>query len=251
VWLEGYGAYAITEDPYFSTTRLPWLDRGGVFAYVHARGGGEYGESWHLAGMKAQKQHTIDDFIAAARYLIAHRWTSSAHVAINGGSAGGIPVSGVVTQQPGLIAAAIDDVGVNDAVRFEVEPNGPINIAEFGTVQTPAGFRSLYAVDGYLHVRDGTPYPAVMVTTGINDPRVEPWESAKFAARLQAATAGRKPVLLRVDFDAGHGYGSTLAQALALIADEQVFALWQLGDPAFAAVPTKVGPYPKPSPAGG
>jgi prolyl oligopeptidase len=237
--LDGYGAYGMTEDPYFSPVNLPWLERGGVLAYSHIRGGGEYGEDWHKAGMKLTKQHSIDDFIACARYLIAKGYTSPAHLAGTGASAGGIVVGGALTQHPELFGAMIDEVGVSDALRSELEPNGPPNIPEFGSFTTPEGFNALYAMDAYLHVKDGTRYPAVLLTTGINDPRVASWEPAKMAARLQAATSSGKPILLRVDYDAGHGIGSTKAQEDELLADEDAFLLWQLGEKGFQPGPSR------------
>ncbi|HEX5322586.1 MAG TPA: prolyl oligopeptidase family serine peptidase [Capsulimonadaceae bacterium] len=237
--LEGYGAYGITIDPYFNPTALPWLSRGGVLAFSHVRGGGEYGEDWHRAGMKLTKQHSIDDFIACARYLIAKGYTSPAHLAGTGASAGGIVVGGALTQHPDLFGAMIDEVGVSDALRSELEPNGPPNIPEFGSFTTPDGFEALYAMDAYLHVRNGVRYPAVLLTTGINDPRVASWEPAKMAARLQAATASDKPILLRVDYDAGHGIGSTKAQDDALQADEDAFLFWQLGAPGYQPGPSR------------
>jgi prolyl oligopeptidase len=232
--LEGYGAYGTTIDPYFSATRAAWLERGGIFAYAHVRGGGEFGEDWHRAGMKLTKQHSIDDMIACAHYLIDHKYTSTPKLGIWGGSAGGIVIGGFIDQRPDLIAAAIDDVGSNNALRAEFSPNGPGNVPEFGTVKTQEGFKALYAMDALAHVKDGTPYPAVLLETGINDPRVAPWESAKYAARLQAATSSGKPVLLRVDYEAGHGFGSTKAQAEDELADEWTFMLWQFGDPEFS-----------------
>jgi prolyl oligopeptidase len=237
--LEGYGAYGTTIDPYFSATRAAWLERGGIFAYAHVRGGGEFGEDWHRAGMKLTKQHSIEDMIACAQYLIERRYTSTPKLGIWGGSAGGIVIGGFIDQRPDLIAAAIDDVGSNNALRQEFSPNGPGNVPEFGTVRTQEGFKALYAMDAIAHVKDGTSYPAVLLETGINDPRVSPWESAKYAARLQAATSSGKPILLRVDFDAGHGFGSTKAQAEDELADEWTFMLWQFGDPEFALTPAR------------
>jgi prolyl oligopeptidase len=231
--LEGYGAYGTTIDPYFSATRLAWLERGGIFAFAHVRGGGEFGEDWHRAGMKLTKQHSIDDMIACAQYLIDKKYTSTPKLGVWGGSAGGIVIGGFIDQRPDLIAAAIDDVGSNNALRQEFSPNGPGNVPEFGSVKTEEGFRALYAMDAIAHVKYGTPYPAVLLETGINDPRVAPWESAKYAARLQAATSSGKPVLLRVDYEAGHGYGSTKAQGEDELADEWTFMLWQFGDPDF------------------
>jgi prolyl oligopeptidase len=235
--LEGYGAYGTTIDPYFSATRLAWLERGGIFAYAHIRGGGEFGEDWHRAGMKLTKQNSIDDMIACAQYLIQNKYTSTPKLGIWGGSAGGIVIGGFIDQRPDLIAAAIDAVGSNNALRQEFSPNGPGNVPEFGSVATQEGFKALYAMDAVAHVKDRTPYPAVLLETGINDPRVAPWESAKYAARLQAATSSGKPILLRVDYEAGHGFGSTKAQAEETLADELTFLLWQFGDPEFKPAP--------------
>jgi len=231
--LRGYGSYGITLDPTFAPRFIPWLERGGIWATAHVRGGGEYGEDWHNAGRKLTKQNTIGDMIACAEYLVKEKYTSPARLVAEGGSAGGITVGGALTQRPELFAAILDDVGDSDALRMENSPGGPANIPEFGSVKTEEGFKGLYVMDAYVHVKDGTPYPAVMLTTGVNDPRVDPWEAAKMTARLQAATSSGKPILLRVDFDAGHGFGSGKAQTNALLADEFSFALWQFGDPEF------------------
>jgi prolyl oligopeptidase len=235
--LTAYGAYGITQDPGFNPVLLAWLERGGIFAVGHVRGGGEYGEDWHKAGQKATKLNTVLDFIACAEYLIDEKYTSPARLGGEGGSAGGITVGRALTLRPELFAAILDDVGASDSLRFEQTPNGPPNVPEFGTVQTEEGFHGLYAMSPYTHVRNGTPYPAVLLTTGINDPRVSSWEAAKMTARLQAATSSGKPVLLRVDYDAGHGIGSTKSQANAETADEWSFLLWQFGDPAFQPRP--------------
>jgi prolyl oligopeptidase len=231
--LLGYGSYGITLDPAFAARRFPWLERGGVFAVAHIRGGGEYGEDWHNAGRKLNKQNTITDFIACAEYLVKNKYTSPSHLAGEGGSAGGITVGGALTQRPDLFAVILDDVGMSDALRAETSANGPPNIPEFGTTTTPDGFKGLYGMSAYSHVKDGTPYPAVMLTTGINDPRVDSWQAAKMTARLQTATSSGKPVLLRVDYDAGHGFGSGRSQRDQEVADQYSFALWQFGDPKF------------------
>jgi len=233
--LEGYGSYGISLDPAFVPRYIPWLERGGVWAIAHVRGGGEYGEDWHNAGRKLTKQNTIGDMIACAEYLVKEKYTSPAHLAGQGGSAGGITVGGALTQRPDLFAAILDDVGDSDALRMENSPGGPANIPEFGSVKTEEGFKGLFVMDAYVHVKDGTRYPAVMLTTGVNDPRVDPWEAAKMTARLQAATSSGKPILLRVDYDAGHGFGSNKTQRNQLVADELSFALWQFGDPEFQA----------------
>ncbi len=237
-YLEGYGAYGITLDPYFSATRMAWLERGGIYAIAHVRGGGEYGESWHAAAKRSLKQRSVDDYLACAHYLIDHQYTSSQHLAGEGTSAGGFVIGGAITQEPGLLAAALDVVGVSDALRSEFSANGPSNIPEFGTVTNESEFLSLRALDAYQQVKDGTPYPAVMLITGRNDPRVPSWELAKFTARLQAATTSGKPILLRVDNDGGHGFlASSRTQSEQLLTDEYSFLLWQLGDPLFTAKP--------------
>lgn len=240
-YLEGYGAYGITIEPAFSATRVAWMEHGGVYAVCHARGGGWYGEAWHKAGMIATKHHTWEDFIACGQWLVAHHYTSPQHLAGEGTSAGGITIGRAITTRPHLFAAALDVVGVSNAMRSEFTPNGPPNIPEFGSVTTEAGFHALYAMDAYQHVVNGTKYPAVMLITGYNDPRVSPWELAKFAARLETATTSGRPILLRVDYDAGHGFlAASRAQTDALLADEYAFLLWQCGDPAFAGLPIHV-----------
>ena len=240
-YLQGYGSYAIDIFPDFETGRFAWLERSGIFAVCHVRGGGWYGEDWHRAGMLTTKQHTIDDFIACGRWLVAHHYTAPRHLAGEGTSAGGITIGGAIVQAPGLFAAALSVVGVSDALRSEFSPNGPPNIPEFGTQTTAAGFHDLFPIDAYLHVRDGVAYPAVMLITGINDPRVPPSEPGKFAARLQAATSSGRPILLRVDYDGGHGFmASSRAQSDALLADEYSFLLWQLGDPDFQLIPERL-----------
>jgi prolyl oligopeptidase len=231
--LIGYGAYGISYDTFFDPVWLAWLERGGVIAFAHVRGGGEYGEDWYRAGYKLTKQHTIDDFIASAQYLIEHKYTSAQRLSGEGTSAGGILIGGAITQRPDLFAGALIRVGCSNATRMEFTPNGPPNIAEFGSVTDPDGFKGLFAMDAYQHVKDGTAYPGILLTAGINDPRVDPSQPAKMTARLQAATSSKKPVLLRVDYDAGHGMGSTRAQHDLEYSDEMSFLLWQFGDPDF------------------
>jgi prolyl oligopeptidase len=231
--LEAYGAYGIKLNPVFISRWLPWLDLGGVFAVGHVRGGGELGEDWHLAGQKLTKPNTWRDTIACAEYLIAQNYTSKRTLAVIGGSAGGITVGRFMTERPDLAAVVIDQVGVSDALRSEFSPNGPPNIPEFGTVTNEVGFKGLYAMDAYQHVKDGVKYPAVLLSTGLHDPRVSSWEPTKMTARLQAATASKNPVLLRVEADAGHGIGSTRAQRDKETADVMAFILWRTGNPAY------------------
>ena len=231
--LIGYGSYGLSLEPGFSPTRLAWLELGGVIAVAHLRGGGEHGEGWHQAGFKQTKLNTVLDFVACGQYLIDHKFTTSARLAGQGGSAGGITVGGALTRRPELFGVILDQVGMSDPLRAETEPNGPPNISEFGTVKDESGFHGLYAMSAYAHVRDGTPYPAVIFSTGANDPRVAPWQMAKMAARTQAATSSGRPALLRVDYDAGHGMGSSTSQRENETADLWSFTLWQMGDPAF------------------
>jgi prolyl oligopeptidase len=231
--VSGYGAYGMVTSPNFRATSLAWLERGGVLAYAHVRGGGEFGNEWHHAGQKATKPNTWKDFIACCEYLVAKGYTSPAKLAGSGGSAGGILIGRAVTERPDLFAAALFQVGCLDMIRMETTTNGVPNIPEFGTVATEEGFRGLLAMSAYALVTDGVRYPGVLLTHGINDPRVEPWMSAKMTARLQAATASGRPVLFRVDYDAGHGIGSTKRQRQEMLADQWAFLLCQMGEPGF------------------
>ncbi|MBH9553219.1 prolyl oligopeptidase family serine peptidase [Inhella gelatinilytica] len=230
--LTGYGAYGITQEPRFRPARLGWLERGGRFAICHVRGGGELGEAWHAGAHILNKQNTVSDFIACAQYLIDRGLTRPQWLAGTGGSAGGITIGGAINQAPQLFAAAQAAVGVSDMLRMELTQNGAPNVAEFGTVKNPLHFKAMLALSPYHNVKDGRAYPAVIVTTGANDPRVDAWMPAKFAARLQAATQGRpgaKPVWLRVDYEAGHGMGSSISSQLDEQADVWSFFLWQMG----------------------
>jgi prolyl oligopeptidase len=235
--LEGYGSYGITFDPFFRPSLLAWLERGGVYAVAHVRGGGEYGEDWHQGGKGATKSNTWRDFIACAEFLVKEGYTSPAHLAGTGTSAGGILIGRAITERPDLFRAAVPQVGVVNALRVEHEPGGPANIPEFGTTTDSAGFRALMEMDALSHVKPGTRYPATMFTAGIFDSRVEPWQPAKMAAAMQAQATADRPVLLRVDFDAGHGMGLTKAQRSAQLADIYGFLFWQLGEPAFQLAP--------------
>jgi prolyl oligopeptidase len=237
--LLAYGSYGIVVSPRFLPELLAWYERGGVFAVGHLRGGGEYGKEWHEAGKKLNKENTINDFIACAQWLIEQEYTRPERLAGEGGSAGGIPTGGALVRRPDLWAAMVMQVPVANALRFEFSENGPPNIPEFGSVTTEEGFRALQIIDSYSKVRDGVEYPAVLLTTGLNDKRVDPWEAMKMAARLQAATASGKPVLLRVETQAGHGFGSTRKQEDELLADVLAFLLHQLHtEPAAQLVPS-------------
>lgn len=231
--VDGYGSYGISLDPDFAADVLPWLDRGGVFVETHVRGGGEGGLDWHLAGKIESKEHTISDFIDCASWLIAHRYTDHGHIAGEGTSAGGILIGGSITQDPSLFRAALIRVGSSNASRAEFTENGPSNIPEFGSVTNAEQLPWLLAMDAYQHVKAGVAYPAVLLTGGADDPRVSVWEPAKMTARLQAATSSGRPVLLRIEFDAGHGLGSTRTQRDVETADEYAFLLWQFGEAGY------------------
>jgi prolyl oligopeptidase len=232
--LSGYGAYGISQSPFFMPFFRAQYERGMVVATCHVRGGGELGETWHEAGRQATKPNTWKDFIACADYLVTHKYTSAQQLVGTGGSAGGILIGRAIEERPELFVGAVALVPMADALRSETTANGVPNIPEFGSVKTAAGFRALHAMSPYANVKDGVKYPAVLITTGINDPRVDAWEPAKLAARLQAASTSGKPVLLRVDYAAGHGgMGASIDQFLAQFADMISFELWQTGDPDF------------------
>jgi prolyl oligopeptidase len=250
--LTGYGAYGIALSPSFEATRLAWIERGGIYATCHVRGGGEYGEAWHRGGQKANKNNTINDFIACAEFLIARGFTNPKRLAALGGSAGAITVGNALVRRPDLFAAVVPRVGVLDMLRMKTTPNGSPSVAEFGSTATPEGFKWLYETSAYHHVGEQTAYPGVLVTTGANDPRVEPWNSLKFAVRLQAATTSPtdiRPVLLRVDYDTGHRAGVNRSSANEELADIYAFMLWQFGMPGFQ--PSAPQPQPLPSPDAG
>ncbi len=226
-----YGAYGSIVDPGFQPRLLAFLEMGGVYVYAHVRGGGEKGEAWHKAGMKLTKPNTWHDAIDIAEGLVRDKWSGAGRLSLMGTSAGGVMVGRAVTERPDLFSAAIGDVGLFNAVRFEITANGPGNDEEFGTVKKPDEFRGLLEMDSYHHVRDGVKYPAMLFITNANDPRVEPWVIGKMAARMQAATASGKPVLLRVDYTSGH-HASSTAAATAVNADIFSFVLTYAGGKA-------------------
>ncbi|HZR24647.1 MAG TPA: prolyl oligopeptidase family serine peptidase [Vicinamibacterales bacterium] len=226
--LYGYGGYLISEVPSFSPTRRVWLDQGGIYVVANIRGGGEFGDAWHQAGKLTKKQNVFDDFYAAAKYLVDQRYTSPASLAIMGGSNGGLLMGATLTQHPEMFRAVVSHVGIYDMMRFELYPNGAFNVTEFGSVSDAEQFRALYAYSPLHHVVDGTKYPAVILFSGTNDPRVNPADSRKFAARLQAATKSGYPILLRIS-GSGHGFGTSLSDGLSQTVDQYAFLFWQLG----------------------
>jgi prolyl oligopeptidase len=242
--LYAYGGYGISMKPRFLGIRgRLWLDRGGVYVVANLRGGGEYGEEWHLAGNLTKKQNVFDDFLASARHLIMRRYTSAERLAIEGGSNGGLLMGAALTQAPRLFRAVVSHVGIYDSLREELEPNGAFNVTEFGTVKDPAQFKALRAYSPYHNVKDGTAYPAVFLLTGEHDGRVAPHNSRKMAARLQAATSSTHPVLLRVSMDSGHGMGTALSEKIEESADVHAFLVDQLGlgGPSPAVMQTPIG----------
>ena len=227
--LIGYGAYGFSFEARFDPRNIAWLERGGVLAFVNVRGSGAYGDAWYKAGFKATKSNTWKDGVAAAQYLIEQRYTSAKTLGIWGTSAGGIFVGRAVTTAPELFAAAIMDVGIMDAMRAEESANGITNISEFGSYKNATEFPALLEMSTYHQIKEGTAFPAVMFIHGLNDPRVDVWHSAKAAARFQAATTSGKPILMRLDGQAGHGIGSTAQQGFSKQADIYSFLLWQFG----------------------
>jgi prolyl oligopeptidase len=229
VWISAYGSYGLPAyTPAFAGKTLALVDAGAIVGYATVRGGGEYGREWHKAGQLANKPNTWRDLIAVCEELIAKKYTSKEHLAIGGRSAGGITVGRALTERPDLFAAIVDGVGWSNPLRYVVEQNGYGEEPEWGAITDPAGYRALKSIDSYQAVKNGTPYPAVLLTTGVTDPRVAPFHVGKMTARLQAATTSGKPILLRVDYDAGHGIGSTRAQQDREAADTYAFLLWQL-----------------------
>jgi prolyl oligopeptidase len=229
-WISAYGSYGIPAyTPAFAGRSLALIDAGFIVGYANVRGGGEYGREWHKAGQLANKPNTWHDLIAVCEELCAKKYTSPTRLAIGGRSAGGITVGRAMTERPDLFAAVIDGVGWSNPLRYVAEQNGYGEEPEWGAISEESGYRALKSIDSYQAVRDGARYPAVLLTTGVTDPRVAPFHVAKMTARLQAASKSGKPILLRVDFDAGHGVGSTRAQQDQEAADTYAFLLWQTG----------------------
>jgi len=206
---------------------------------ANVRGGGEYGEEWHQAGRLTRKQDVFDDFIACAQHLIERKYTAPAHLAAIGGSNGGLLMGAAFTQRPDLFRAVVSYVGIYDMLRVELDPNGALNVTEFGTVKDPDQFKALYAYSPYDHVKDGTSYPAILFPTGENDHRVNPMQSRKMTARLQAATSSGYPILLRTSSNAGHGIGTAVDEQIEEDADVLSFLFDQLG--IKYATPSKLG----------
>lgn len=227
--LTAYGGYGITTAPGFIGSVLAWLERGGVYAVANIRGGGEFGESWHLNGNLTKKQNDYDDFAACARLLLASGWVARGHLGIEGGSNGGLLMGAALTQHPELYRAVVSFAGIYDMLRVELTPNGEFNVSEYGSVQDPTQFYALYGYSPYHRVRSDVAYPAVLMIAGENDPRVAPWQSRKIIARLQAGSSSGYPVILLTRRAAGHGIGASFSQRLGDRGAEYIFFAQQLG----------------------
>lgn len=235
--LYGYGGFNVSLTPAFSIANAVWLEQGGIYVVANLRGGGEYGKSWHDAGTKLKKQNVFNDFIAAAEYLISNKYTSSDFLAIRGGSNGGLLVGAVMTQRPDLMKVALPAVGVLDMLRYHTFTAGAGWAYDYGTAEdNEEMFKYLMGYSPVHQVKGGTKYPATMITTGDHDDRVVPAHSFKFAAELQEKQTGENPVLIRIDVNAGHGAGKSVAQTIQENTDIQSFILFNMG---FRELPKK------------
>ncbi|MCT3699882.1 prolyl oligopeptidase family serine peptidase [Elizabethkingia anophelis] len=233
VLIDAYGAYGISNKPSFVRSYLMWAKKGGVVAIAHVRGGGEKGDRWHKAGYKETKPNSWRDLIDCTEYLIKEKYTSKEKAGLWGASAGGITMGRAITERPDLFKAAVIDVGSTNTIRSEITPNGPGNIPEFGTVTKLNEFKALLEMDAFHHIKKGEKYPATLVTAGINDGRVIAWMPAKFAAKLIANNTSDNPILLKVDYQGGHGRGTDLMHAYGIVGEVFGFLAWQLGLPGY------------------
>ncbi|RKH57672.1 prolyl oligopeptidase family serine peptidase [Corallococcus llansteffanensis] len=228
-WLTGYGGFNVSITPGYSAMTGLWLEQGGVFAVANLRGGSEFGESWHQDGSLTKKQNVFDDFYACAKLLVDQKYTQPKKLVIQGGSNGGLLMGAAVTQHPEQYGAVVARVGIYDMLRTELTPNGQFNVTEYGTVKDPEQFKALYGYSPVHQVKDGTKYPSVIFTSGANDPRVDPFHSRKMVARMQAATASTKPILLRANAETGHGAGTPLSARIEEEVDVYSFVFNELG----------------------
>ncbi len=227
--VSGYGGYGVSMAPRFRPTNRVLLDQGAIYAVANLRGGGEYGEQWHHQGNLTRKQNVFDDFAAVLTHMVKRGYTRPEKLAIIGGSNGGLLMGATMVQHPEMAKAVISYVGIYDMLRVELSPNGAFNITEFGTVKNPEHFKALQVYSPYHNVKDGVPYPATLFLTGANDPRVDPMQSRKMTARLQAATSASSPILLRTSSDSGHGGGTALSERINQRVDMYAFLFAQLG----------------------
>ncbi|MFK7749590.1 MAG: prolyl oligopeptidase family serine peptidase [Kordia sp.] len=233
VLIYGYGTYAFSLTPEVNPLMMQWIDKGGIYAVTHVRGGGEKGDTWHKAGFKKTKPNTWKDFIACTEYLIAEKYTKPEKIAAWSSSAGGILIGRVITERPELYAAAIIRVGTLNTLRSENTPNGLNGIKEYGTVKDAKEFQYLLEMDAYQHIKKGAKYPALLLTAGMNDTRVPAWQPGKFAAKMIEATTANKPIILNVDFKSGHGFDASDEKRSTELQDILSFAFWQTGHKNF------------------
>jgi prolyl oligopeptidase len=229
-WLYGYGGFNISMTPYFSASRLLWLEMGGVYVVANIRGGEEYGEEWHQGGILGNKQNVFDDFIAAAEYLIAEGWTSTPNLLISGASNGGLLVAACMTQRPELFGAVVCRVPVIDMLRYHRFTIGRYWVSDYGNAEeNPEQFDFMYEYSPLHNIEPGTTYPPTLITSADTDDRVVPAHAKKFAAALQAADSGKNPILLRVETKAGHGGGKPMTKVIEEYADIYSFVLKTMG----------------------
>lgn len=233
VLMQSYGAFAESFYPFFAISYLSWASQGGVVAVPHVRGGGEKGTQWHKDGQKLKKPNSWKDLIACTEYLIAEKYTSAKKIAVWSASAGGILVGRAITERPELFGAAIVESGVLNTLRVEKNGTGETSIKEYGNLNNPIEFKGLLEMDAYQHIKTGVDYPAMLICTGINDPRVAPWQSTKFSAKVLANSGSNKPVLLNVDYEGGHGGDITVLKRYKSLSKIFAFAFWQLGHPDY------------------
>ncbi len=229
VVLDGYGGFDVSVTPVFSRKTAVWLLHGGIFVQPNLRGGGEYGEEWHKAGMLEKKQNVFDDFIGAAEYLINEKYTSPEHLAIYGGSNGGLLIGAMVTQRPDLFAAAVCDVPLLDMIRYDKFQIAKLWIPEYGSSDSASQFPYILKYSPYQHVKPGAKYPAILFKAGDSDNRVDPMHARKMTALMQASTGSGKPIFLRVDTKSGHGQGKPTSKVAEEIVDEYSFVFKALG----------------------
>jgi prolyl oligopeptidase len=231
--LVGYGGFNINLAPAFTRTAYLWMEKGGIYAVANLRGGGEFGEDWHRAGMREKKQNVFDDFIAAAKYLIAERYTDSNHLAIQGGSNGGLLMGAAFTQHPELYRAVVCQVPLLDMLRYQNFQIAKLWIPEYGSAEDATQFEWLYAYSPYHHVEAGVQYPAILFMSGESDTRVDPMHAKKMAALMQAEAGNggnrERPILLRIESKAGHGAGKPVSKQIEEFTDIYSFLFWQLG----------------------
>lgn len=231
--IDCYGAFGESSVPFFAKSYLLWVNQGGIVAIPHVRGGGEKGAQWHVDGQKSKKPNTWKDLIACTEYLITQKFTSSEKIAIWGASAGGIAIGRAMTERPELFKAAIIESGVLNTIRFENNGIQATSIKEYGNPNDSIEFKGLLEMDSYEHIKKGKKYPATLLCAGINDPRIAPWQSTKFAAKLLANSDSKKTILLNIDYEGGHGGSIPVAQRYSNLSDIFAFALWQLGHPDY------------------